>query len=986
MDGFTTRRVSCALGISLFALSTQSFATGYFQLHNLMSQAQKNIPNNLVLNDSRLNLENQMQGTGHVVNTQFANNGGMAGCGVSSTLVQYIYQKANVDLSKNYIALNVFSQVMGYDPKAPYWGDPEGSIKGYLTQGANIAYPYTPYHRILPSIYPAYLGMYNNGLNCGRWIKASFDTQFCLDRTTTSGKSKSCPVVGGLTYQGQQMQGYVFDSCEDNNGWCRDDAAHIDVNGGAFTIPNNYYVQWQFITNPYYSDANAPAWLKDVWFAWFSNASQYWSYVAILNAQNGISNVEYNIGNPNNPTWIGSHVLGGNNDLTWSSTSNNGQLWQVEPVNALTDSAPSSNPTYQMRMFDYLGYPSNNGAIYQFQLLFSDGTLGQAVSGYYFFYQGGLPVKSGSQAQNMTIFRAPKGPGSVTVAFGNLLPDVVSLDPTQSNYLRPVLITDSGYAYDATKCTANQCTFANVPTSSTFTVFAHAIQDVSNDLTLRKTNDVAINSAKITFPSGATSVSYNLTAADINLSTLYSARVQIPLAFATSSLTPINANLQALFVPDATANAAKNISAQVQGCFLNTYVQSVADLKLKKGSFNGNNSICTVYYTVNNQTSFATTAIPPAATFTVLVSSQVGVPPVNYGLTMPYSATVNVTGYNPIGSPNPETFTVPMVNYQTSTSASRSFYLILDPNSDAVCLQNLDPTAGVSVNVGSASYRLTQAGVPLETQLSQAGATVSAIATMKSGAKVKCQAMSALVNPLNLGVDTVDVIKLELVPVSAPPKPLTQGVLATATGDINCLGGADTLTFTSGGSVAAAVGYTVAATATKVGVNASAGTYTITDKAFQVVGGTCQLSSSPSVTLSANTFTPVTLNYSFTATPGATCSATAQVLGSWPNGCTVQVSLSSAAPLSNVTLAWPVGNYNWSNVVIFGGEGSLNIPSGTVGNVTWPLPGWVNGQGSSVGFNVNNDGSPSICAALANSSIKMGCSGISTSSHRKFKK
>jgi len=972
---------TCVLTSLFFLLSANPLhaaSSGYFQLHNLMSAAQKSIPSGLYYNDALLTLEATERGSGHVVNTQFSNNGGMAGCGVTSTMMAYMYQNASPNLSNNYIALNVYSQINGFDPNAPFWGDPEGMVKGYLTQGSNIAYPYTPYHRQIPSIYPSLGGLYNNGLNCGRWVEADFDTQFCQDRTSATGISKYCPGVTGLTYAGQKIQAYVFDSCEDNNGWCRDDAAHLDVNPLAFTSPNNYYLQWKFITNPYYSNATAPAALKDVWLAWFSEASKYWSYVAILNAENGISAVEYNIGSLTGPTWIGSHVLGGSNDVTWSSTSNNGQLWQVEPVNALTDAAPASNPTYQMRLFDVYGYPANHGAIYQFELLFQDGTLGQSVSGYYFFYQGGSTVKTGSQPQNMTILAAPTGAGQITVNFNQLLPSNVSLDATQSSYLRPVVITNDGYSYDPSSCTQTQCVYTSLPTGKTFYVFAHAIEDVSNDLTLRKVNDVGIHSATVSFPGSSTSATLSLQSTDINLSTLYSARIQIPLQFATTSNTAINGNLQALFVPNASKNAANNITAQTQGCFLDTYVNT----NTGSPTWYGNYSTCTVYYTVNNQSAFPTTTTPPTAYFNVLLPLNVGISPVSYSLASAYNNPVQVTGYNPATGALPVTVPAPVANYGAGTGSSRSLYLILDPNSDASCLQNLNPVLGVSISVGGTAFAtLATAGTPVETQISAATGNMTATANMVSGSSVSCVPMFAIVpssNPLQPGTDVIDVIKLVAQPVATPPAPTTQGIAATATGATPCLGATDTLIFSSNGSVAASAPWTTSATATNVGVNASAGTYTVSDSAFNVPGGSCKLASTLTVTLQSNTYTPVTLNYQYTQTPGSTCSATATVTGTWEGGCTIQFALTASTPLSNVSLSWAKGAWNWNNVQIWSGQGSLVIPSGSTGNVSWALPSWVNAQGSSVGMNIQNDTTPLICSAFGAKSIIIGCSGIAT--------
>lgn len=992
MDIVNKKSIDVVMGLLFFCMSFPLHAaTGYFQLHNLMSFAQKNLPSNLFFNDAKLNLENIEKNTGHVVNTQFANDGGMAGCGVTSTLIHYMYQNAGTnDFSKNYIALNVYSQLSGFDNLAPFWGDPEGQVKGYLTQGSsrtNVAYPFTPYHRVIPSVYPAYLGSYNNGLNCGRWIEADFDVQACNDRTTDTGISKSCPDMPNLSYAGQSIKGYVFDSCEDNNGWCRDDAAHIDVNQSAFTNPANYYLQWKFIRNPYYSDPKAPASLKDIWLAWFGQASKYWSYVAILNTENGLSKVQYNIGDVNNPVWVSSHVLAGDNNVTWSSSSNNGQLWQVEPVNSLTDAAPADNPLYQLKMFDYLGYPANHGSIYQFKLLFDDGTLGQNVSGFSLFYQGGAQVKPGTQMQNMTILSPPSGTGKITVAFNQLLPSNISLDPSQTNYLRPVLISSSGYSWDAAQCLNNKCVFTNLPTQDTYTVFAHAIDDVSNDLTLRKVNDIAISSANISFPAGSTVLSYSLKTSEINLSTLYSARVKVPLKFAATSNVAINGNLQALFVPDNTKNATNNITAQTQGCFLNTYVNTITDPNHVIPDYRGNDSICTIYYTVNHQTSFLTTAAPPSAFFNVKLPTKVGIDPVNYLLTSPNAYPVQVTGYNPSNTSLPNLQNIPLSSYGAGTGTARTLYLMLDGQSDGICLQNLDPNAGVSVSVGGAApIHLTQADIPLETELTQPTSDLST--QVNTGTSpINCQAMPAIVpTPANLltpGLDVLEIIKLTAFPKSSPPTPSTQGIAAVANGDTNCLGGSDILTFSNSNGAAVSIPYTPSAASTNVSIPAT-GTYTITDKPFVVSGGSCQLSSTPTVTIQGNTYTPITLNYQFNQTPTSACTATVQVSGTWPNGCNIQMTINSPSLLNNVTLSWLKGAWDWTHAQIWSGTGQLIIPTDANGKVLWKLAAWINGQNSTVGMTINSDSSPAICSAFTGPTpLVVQCAGTAISKSKK---
>lgn len=985
---FTVINAFVALGLFIFA--TNSFAVqGYFQLHNIMSLAQKTIPNNRFFNDANLNLQAREQNTGHVVNTTFSNDGGMAGCGIPSTLVEYIYHNiGSADYSKNYIALNVYSQVIGYDPKAPNIGQ-----RGYLTgsSGNDVAYPNIRYHRNIPSIYPAYIGTYNNGLSCGRWVEADLDTQLCNDRNTPDGISKFCPNVSGLTYTGQRLISYVHDSCEDNNGWCRDDAAHIDISLNALNPAGNYYLQWKFIRNPYYTDPKSPAWIKDVWLAWFGTPSRYWSYVTVLNAENGVSNLVYNVGDINNPMWINSHVLGGDNNITWNSGSNNGLLWQIEPVNAAIDANPPANPLYQIRMFDHLGYPVKNGTIYQFHLLFTDGTFGNGVVGYYLFYQGGLPVKPG--AQNTTLISPPSGAGQVSLNFNNLLPNNVSLDATKPNYLHPVLMSEAGFTWEPKQCTASQCIYANVPVTGNYHLFAHYIEEASNDLTVRKVNDVLINTASISFANGSNATSYTLKTNDMNLSTLYAARVKVPLTFNTSNTIPVNGNLQALFIPNVTKNNLNNITAQTQGCYLNTYVNVLSgvngllarskeeNLKHNKNHAQvGNYTMCTLYYTVNKQSNFASSGAPPAAAFDVIVPQNVGIPPINFSLASPYRVSIQVIGYNPSNTAQPMEVAIPSVNYLASNSASRSIYFILDAQSDPICLQNLNTSTGVTVSLGTKKLAtLTKADLPVESQLMASTSPLSLQVNLLPNAEVTCMAMSGIeattAGALKPGFDVVDPIRLMSMPKPAQTK---LGITASATGDTPCLAKTDTLIFSDGVGVAAQVPYTTNAAATKVGVQLPAGNYTIRDKPFNVSGGSCQLASNVAVVLQNNVFVPVTLRYKFNGTPTSNCIAKVQVPSTWPNGCNVVIDITAGSPLKDVTLLWPKGLYEWTHAQVWGGLGSLVIPPNALDNVVWTLPAWINGQGQTVGMTVTNDSLPAICAGFSMGGIKVNCTGTAT--------
>jgi len=76
-----------------------------------------------------------------------------------------------------------------------------------------------------------YLGMYDNGRNCGRWIMVQLG-DFC--NGTNDGAENQPFCRGGTGWAQDSLNGasldvLVFDQCTDGNAWCRDSKYHLDL-------------------------------------------------------------------------------------------------------------------------------------------------------------------------------------------------------------------------------------------------------------------------------------------------------------------------------------------------------------------------------------------------------------------------------------------------------------------------------------------------------------------------------------------------------------------------------------------------------------------------------------------------------------------------------------------------------------------------------------------------------------------------------------
>ncbi|ACU73149.1 cellulose-binding family II [Catenulispora acidiphila DSM 44928] len=238
------------------------------------------------------------------------------GCGVP---------QANLD-SQDFIALNVF----------------------------NTPGNYNQFTRPVPPAQASILGMFDNGLNCGRWVKVSIG-DLCTGTNDGAPNQPFCRNGSWVAdkYNGATLNMLVADSCADSNAWCRDDPYHIDLhtdsinrfqlNGSAvgdlLNHWNNRQVSWQFISAPGYSG--------DINIGFMQGAQVYWPAISVSHLANGIHGVQYLSASG---TWVSAAM-----------DSDMGQSYIIAP----TATAGSS---YQIRVTDASDNLINGGQVYSFSL------------------------------------------------------------------------------------------------------------------------------------------------------------------------------------------------------------------------------------------------------------------------------------------------------------------------------------------------------------------------------------------------------------------------------------------------------------------------------------------------------------------------------------------------------------------------------------------------------------------------------------------
>jgi hypothetical protein len=202
------------------------------------------------------------------------------------------------------------------------------------------------------------VGMWDNGLNCGRWVKVTIGDN-CSG--TNDGAPGQAFCRGGSGYVSDKFNGatldmLVADSCDDGNAWCKDDPFHIDlaqaslnqfVQGGAPVgnmFPgswNNRHVSWQF--------ESAPNYTGDIKIGAIQGAQPFWPAIAVSHLANGIHGVQYFA----NGTWTNATM-----------DSDQGDDYIVAP----TTGSGTGGANFQIRVTDASDTLINNGQVYNFSL------------------------------------------------------------------------------------------------------------------------------------------------------------------------------------------------------------------------------------------------------------------------------------------------------------------------------------------------------------------------------------------------------------------------------------------------------------------------------------------------------------------------------------------------------------------------------------------------------------------------------------------
>lgn len=186
----------------------------------------------------------------------------------------------------DYVALNVFDAPGNYQPPGDFGKRP--------LEGTNAQW----------------LGAYDNGRNCGRWLEVELGD----DCKVANGGEAGSPICGGGTgwqadaLNGAKLFAIVTDQCTDNNAWCRDNASHLDLHtpalnhfklpSGAYIPPyatesngswytssyNNRKVKWKFVKAPHLNG--------DLHIFFSIDSKPQWRRIMITNLPNGIHGVE----------------------------------------------------------------------------------------------------------------------------------------------------------------------------------------------------------------------------------------------------------------------------------------------------------------------------------------------------------------------------------------------------------------------------------------------------------------------------------------------------------------------------------------------------------------------------------------------------------------------------------------------------------------------------------------------------------------------
>jgi hypothetical protein len=216
---------------------------------------------------------------------------------------------------------------------------------------------YADLPRPIPAADAAEIGMFDNGLNCGRWVQVTIGDN--CDGTNTGAPGQPFCTPGSLVsdqFNGATLDFVVADSCDDGNAWCKDSPYHVDLAQASlnqFTLNgapagdmypnawNNRQVSWQFIPGPDYTG--------DIRIGFIQGAQPYWAAVAISHLPNGIHGVRYYA----NGSWVSATM-----------DSDMGDDYIIGP----TSGTAAIGTSYEIQVTDASGNLVNNGEVYSFSL------------------------------------------------------------------------------------------------------------------------------------------------------------------------------------------------------------------------------------------------------------------------------------------------------------------------------------------------------------------------------------------------------------------------------------------------------------------------------------------------------------------------------------------------------------------------------------------------------------------------------------------
>ncbi len=211
--------------------------------------------------------------------------------------------------------------------------------------------------RPIPPSTPGIIGAFDNGRNCGRYVRVTIG-DYCTGVNDGAPGQSFCRNGSWVAdqYDGATLTFVVADSCGDTNAWCRDDPNHLDLAQNSLNqfqlngVPvgdmypnhwNNRQVNWEFVSAPDYTG--------DIGIGFLQSAQPYWPAIAISHLPNGIHGLEYY------------------SDGDWRQAamdSDMGEAYIIGP----TTTTPSRGTDYQIRVTDADDQPLADGRTYQFSL------------------------------------------------------------------------------------------------------------------------------------------------------------------------------------------------------------------------------------------------------------------------------------------------------------------------------------------------------------------------------------------------------------------------------------------------------------------------------------------------------------------------------------------------------------------------------------------------------------------------------------------